>query len=48
MEKLITTKITPEALRLLRVIAALTGEKQYEALERILRLELEEIQKVRD
>jgi hypothetical protein len=48
MKDLITTKITPEALRLLRVIAALTGEKQYEALERILRLELEEIQKVMD
>jgi hypothetical protein len=45
MEKLITTKITSEALRLLRVIAALTGEKQYEALERILNAELERLQK---
>jgi hypothetical protein len=43
MEKLITTKITPEALKWLRMIAALTGEKQYEALERILKAEWERI-----
>jgi hypothetical protein len=45
MGKLITTKITPEALKLLRVIAALTGEKQFEALERILKTELERLQR---
>lgn len=38
-EKLITTKITPKALRLLRLIAALTGERQYRALERLLERE---------
>jgi len=45
MEKLITTKMTPEALRLIRIIAAMTGEKQYEVLERILKVELERLQK---
>jgi hypothetical protein len=44
MKELITTKISPEALRLLRLIAAMTGEKQYEALERILKTELERVQ----
>lgn len=37
----ITTKITPKALKYLRQIAALTGEKQYQALERILEKVLE-------
>jgi hypothetical protein len=35
-EPLITTKITPSALRLLRLIAASTGEKQYEVMDRLL------------
>ena len=35
-EPLITTKITPESLRLLRLIAASTGEKQYEVMDRLL------------
>jgi hypothetical protein len=35
-EHLITTKITPSALRLLRIIAASTGEKQYEVMDRLL------------
>lgn len=35
-EKLITTKITPDALRMLRIIAAKMGEKQYEVLRRVL------------
>jgi ribosomal protein L5 len=43
MKPLVTTKLTPEALRLVRVIAALTGEKQYEVLERILKVELERV-----
>lgn len=43
MRELITAKISPEALRLLRIIAAMTGEKQYEALERILKAELERL-----
>jgi hypothetical protein len=35
-EPLITTKITPTALRLLRLVAASTGEKQYEVMDRLL------------
>jgi hypothetical protein len=35
-EHLITTKITQSALRLLRLVAASTGEKQYEVLNRLL------------
>lgn len=35
-EALITTKIQPRALRLLRRIAAETGERQYEALARLI------------
>jgi len=35
-EPLITTKIAPESLRLLRLIAASTGEKQYEVMDRLL------------
>jgi len=42
---LVSTKVTPEALKLLRVIAALTGEKQYAALERVLKAELARVQK---
>lgn len=38
-ERLITTKLTPTALRLIRLIAAATGEKQYAALERVLQNE---------
>jgi hypothetical protein len=37
--RLITTKLTPAALRLIRLIAAATGERQYEALDRVLRAE---------
>lgn len=37
--ELITTKITPKALRLVRLISALTDEKQYEVLERVLEQE---------
>lgn len=36
---LITTKITPEALDMLRFIAALTGESQYSILDRIIKQE---------
>lgn len=35
-KKFITTKITSASLRLLRLIAAATGERQYKAMERIL------------
>jgi hypothetical protein len=43
-ERLITTKLTPEALRLIRMIAAATGEKQYEVLDRLLRKEARRLQ----
>ena len=45
MKELITIKATPQALKLLRLIAALTGDKQYEVLERALKAELERVQK---
>lgn len=34
-----TTKITPETLRLLRLISAMKGERQYQVLERLVREE---------
>jgi hypothetical protein len=40
MSKVITTKIPPDALRFLRLVAAATGEKQYEVLRRLLKAEL--------
>jgi hypothetical protein len=40
-----TTKISKEGLRKLRIIAALTGERQYEVLDRLLGAELERVQK---
>ena len=43
--ELITIKATPEALRMLRLIAAYTGDKQYKILERVLGKELERIQR---
>ena len=33
-------RITPEGLRLLRLVAAITGERQYEVIERLLGREL--------
>jgi hypothetical protein len=43
----ITIKATPQALQLLRLIAAHTGEKQYRVLERVLREELRTVEKER-
>ena len=40
METLITMKVTPRALKLVRMIAALTDEKHYEVLDRLLSKEL--------
>lgn len=40
----ITTKISREALRTLRLIAAATGERQFAALDRILRDEWDRVQ----
>lgn len=39
-----STKISHDALRDLRLVAALTGEKQYEVLERLLKQEKERLQ----
>lgn len=41
----ITTKISRESLRLLRLIAAATGERQYATLQRVL---ADEWQRVKD
>lgn len=42
-ESLTTSKMTPSALRLLRLIAASTGEKQYQVLDRLLAAEAERL-----
>jgi hypothetical protein len=39
VEKLITAKMTPDALSLARLIAATTGERQYEVFRRVLEKE---------
>lgn len=44
MKELVTAKITPQALKLIRLIAAMTGEKQCEALERVFKAEWEWLQ----
>lgn len=41
--KIVTTKLTAESLRALRILAAVTGELQYVAMERILRAELAKV-----
>lgn len=41
MKEFITIKTTKEAQRLIRQIAANSGERQYEVLERLLKQELE-------
>lgn len=43
--ELITTKITPDALRSLRFIAGANGELQYAVLERLLKAEEERLLK---
>ena len=45
MPALVTTKTSPEALRLLRIVAAMTGETQYEVLERLLTAERKRLEK---
>ena len=42
MKEFITIKTTKEVLKLIRLVAATTGEKQYEVLERLLKKELNE------
>lgn len=39
MADMVTIKASRDALKLLRLVAALTGEKQYEVLDRLLRAE---------
>lgn len=39
--KFITIKTTPQVLKALRLIAAYTGEKQYQVLERLLGVEIQ-------
>lgn len=43
----ITIKTTPKAQQMLRLIAAHSGKKQYEVLERLLRKELTRLQKAK-
>jgi hypothetical protein len=40
----VTHKTTLLVLKLSRLVAALTGEKQYQVLERLLKAELERVQ----
>jgi len=40
-----STKISKETLKKLRIIAALTAEKQYEVLDRLIDKEYERVQK---
>jgi hypothetical protein len=42
-ERFITSKITPDILRMVRLIAAKTGEKQYEVLRRLLDAEMKRL-----
>ena len=46
--ELISIKTSPRALKLLRLIAAHTGEKQYEVLERVLQQELALAERITD
>jgi hypothetical protein len=45
--KQITIKTTAKALRMLRLIAAHTGERQYAVLERLLQKELQRVENTR-
>lgn len=38
-QELVTIKTSQKAVKLLRIICAMTGEKQYEVLERLLETE---------
>jgi hypothetical protein len=40
-----TLKVTQDALRMLRIIAAHTGERQYAVIERVLAEELRKVNK---
>ena len=45
-EKLTTTKVSEKALRLLRIVAALSGEQHSAVLERLLEKEVARLQRV--
>lgn len=42
-ERLVTTKLTPTALRLLRLIAAFLGERQHAVADRLLTAEAKKL-----
>jgi len=42
-EHLVTSKITPDSLQMARMVAAKTGEKQYEVLRRLLEAEMQRL-----
>lgn len=42
-EQFITAKMTPDVLRMLRLVAAQTGEKQYAVLRRLLEAEMRRV-----
>lgn len=42
-EHLVTSKITPESLQMVRMVAAKTGEKQYEVVRRLLEAEMQKL-----
>jgi len=45
MQEYITVKTTKSVLKLIRLVSANTGEKQYEMLERLLKNELKKQKK---
>jgi hypothetical protein len=45
--KFITAKLTKESHKILRLVAALTNEKQYQIVERLLKAELNKVEKRR-
>jgi hypothetical protein len=42
-EHLVTSKITPDSLHMVRMVAAKTGEKQYEVVRRLLEAEMQRL-----
>lgn len=43
--KFITIKVTPETQKMLRLIAAMTEDKQYRVMEHLLRTELDRLRR---
>ena len=43
--KFTTVKVSSESRNMLRMLAALTAEKQYQIIERVLKTELEKVEK---